>query len=136
MQSHRTVVLSQIDAYHNEAFLFPEERDAEEAERSQRLMRFPHAVMLLVSYPELDFANRWCWQTFGPGDGPCLQRYSEYPACDRADDHGHDGVWTYHWFIKTDYDYGYCEWYFARAEDAEQFLANLDNIHWGEKYPK
>jgi hypothetical protein len=41
-------------------------RADEQQVRSLRLLRFPHSVMLKVSFAELDFANRWCWQTFGP----------------------------------------------------------------------
>ena len=78
--SHRTVVLSSFEEYlasDDDSF---EERAAQELDRNERLLRFPYSVMLQVSYPELDFANRWCWQNFGPSDGECDQRYSEYRA--------------------------------------------------------
>jgi hypothetical protein len=83
-----------------------------------------------------DFANRWCWQNFGPCDGECTQRYSEYRVCDRSEPHSHVGKWTSHWFVKTDYDFGYNEWYFAENVDRDRFLANVDKINWGEHFPK
>ena len=88
-----------------------------------------------VSFPEVDFANRWCWQNFGPSDGECFQRYSQYRVCDVAEPHAHAGRWTSHWFVKTDYDFGFNEWYFIDANDLQMFLANVEHINWGERYP-
>jgi hypothetical protein len=134
--SHRTVVISTFDDYLAEEVESLEERAAEKAERAGLLIRFPHAVMLKVSYPELDFADRWCWQRFGPRDGECMQRYSEYPACERTEVHSHSGKWTSHWWVKTDYDFGFNEWYFADSSDRESFAANVKNISFGENYHK
>jgi len=134
--SHRTVVLSSYQEYLAKGDDSLEERAAQTLDRDKRLLRFPHSVMLEVSYPELDFANRWCWQNFGPGDGECLQRHSEYRVCDLSEPHSHVGKWTSHWFVKTDYDFGFNEWYFAEIADYKQFLANVENINWGEHYPK
>jgi len=106
----------------------------EERDRKARLSRFPHAIMLQVSYAELDFANRWCWQHFGPCDGDCLQRQSEYPMCDLVAPHSHIGSWTCYCFAKVDYNFGFNEWYFAEESDRESFLANVEQISWGEKY--
>jgi len=67
--SYRTVEVSTFDEYlASEGDSF-EVRAAEEVDRRDRLSRFPYSVVLKVSYPELDFANRWCWQNFGPSDG-------------------------------------------------------------------
>jgi hypothetical protein len=134
--SLRTVVLSSFEEYLAGECASTEARTEEERDRSERLARFPHAVMLQVSYPELDFANRWCWQNLGPGDGVCTQHQSEYRVCDRTDPHSHSGKWMSHWLAKTDYDFGFNEWYFAEPEDQQRFLANVDQINWGEKYPK
>ena len=41
-----------------------------------------------------------------------------------------------YWFVKTDYNFGFNEWYFTEQGDQECFLANVDQINWGEKYPK
>jgi hypothetical protein len=134
--SLRTVVISSFDEY------LVSIKDAVEAcaaavvDRNARLLRFPYAVMLKVSYPELDFANRWCWQNFGPCDGKCTQRYSEYRVCDLTDPHSHVGKWSPHFFGKTDYDYGFNEWYFAEVADRDLFFANIDQINWGENYLK
>jgi len=38
--------------------------------------------------------------------------------------------------VKTDYDFGFNEWYFAESEDCDFFVANVDKINWGEHYPK
>ena len=132
MQSmmHQTVVLSDIDDY------LRCENDAEELElRNQRLSRFPHPVMLQVSYAELDFINRWCWLRFGPRCGDCTQRDSEYRVCEAGHPHSHDGVWTDHWFAKTEYNYGFNEWYFANRLDYDAFLENVPSFNWGEHYP-
>jgi hypothetical protein len=134
--SHRTVVASSFEEYLASDDDSVEERAAQETDRNQRLLRFPYSVMLKLSFPERDFANRWCWQNFGPSDGECTQRYSEYRVCDRAEPHSHDGKWTCHWFVKTDYDFGFNEWYFAESVDCDLFVANLDTINWGEHFPK
>ena len=102
----------------------------------ERLTRFPYSVMLQVAYPELDFANRWCWQHFGPPHGECLQFQSEYCACDVEPKHCHMGVWTEFWFAKTDYNFGFNEWYFMEKSHFERFLASVPSINWGEHYPK
>src|SRR6266498_3199555 len=120
---YRTAVLSRFEEYLASEVTSPQVRAEEESERQERLARFPHAVLLKVSYPELDFANRWCWQRFGPADGKCTQRDSEYRACDLSDAHSHAGRWMWHWLAKTDYDFGFCEWYFAEQADREAFLA-------------
>jgi hypothetical protein len=134
--SHRTVVTSSFDEYLASDDDSIEGRTAEEVDRKERLTRFPFSVMLKVSFPELDFANRWCWQHFGPCDGECTQRYSEYRACDRAEPHSHTGKWTSHWFVKTDYDFGFNEWYFSERADRDLFVASVDKINWGENFPK
>ena len=134
--SHRTVVLSSFEEYLLVDDVSADERPFHERDRNQRLSRFPYSVMLQVSYPEIDFANRWCWQQFGPRDGECEQRYSEYRMCDNTEPHSHAGKWTTYWHAKTDYNFGFNEWYFAEAADCERFLENVDNINWGEHYPK
>ena len=48
--------------------------------------------------------------------------------------HSHSGAWTDHWFLKTDYDFGFNEWYFARQADYDLFLQNVANFNWGERY--
>jgi hypothetical protein len=72
--SYRTVVLSTFEEYRNCSEDSPQECAEEERDRQERLVRFAYAVMLQVSFPELDFANRWCWQRFGPSDGECTLR--------------------------------------------------------------
>ena len=130
--SHRTAILSSFEAYL--ACGDPVENRAEEHERTVRLSRFPHALMLQVSYAELDFANRWCWQHFGPCDGECFQHQSAYRICPLADPHSHTGRWMWHWLAKTDYNFGFNEWYFSEQADRDLFLASVEEISWGEKY--
>jgi hypothetical protein len=134
--SYRTVVASSFDEYLASDEDSIEECASQVVDRNARLTRFPYSVMLKVSFPELDFANRWCWQNFGPCDGECMQRDSEYLACDRADSHSHVGKWTSYFFDKTDYNFGFNEWYFAEIADRDQFFASVDKINWGENYPK
>jgi len=90
--------------------------------------------MLKVAFPELDFANRWCWQNFGPCDGECMQRDSAYPVCDRVEAHSHAGTWTSYFLAKTEYDYGFNEWYFRDSTDRDRFSSNVEGINWGEHY--
>jgi hypothetical protein len=131
---HRTALPSSFEAYLASEDYAPEIRIEEERERACRLSRFPYGVTLQVSFPELDFANRWCWQHFGPSDGDCLQRQSDYPACDVAEPHSHTGSWMWYWLAKTDYNFGFCEWYFSEQLDRDSFLASVGEINWGEKY--
>ena len=132
----RTVEPSSIEEYLASEDDSLEDRAIQEADRNERLSRFPYSVMLKLSFPELDFANRWCWRSFGPSDGECTQRYSEYRVCDRTEPHSHAGKWMSHFFVKTDYDFGFNEWYFAESADRDLFVANVDKINWGEQFPK
>jgi hypothetical protein len=134
--SHPTVEKSSFEEYLASEVDSLEDRATEEAERDERRSRFPHSVMLKVAYPELDFANRWCWRNFGPCDGECTQQDSLYRICVRDEPHSHLGKWTSHWFVKTDYDFGFNEWYFAERADFDLFLASVDSISWGEDFPK
>jgi hypothetical protein len=86
-QIPRTLEISSFDAYLSECSNPVEYALSDQESRMERIQRFPFAVMLKVSYPELDFANRWCWGRFGPCDGMCAQSASEYRAC--FDDSSH-----------------------------------------------
>ncbi len=134
--TYRTAILSTIDDYLGAEDDSDEERAKQSLLRNNRLLRFPHAVMLQLAYPELDFVNRWCWENFGPRDGDCTQYQSEYRVCDIDGQHAHSGVWVDHWFTKTDYDFGFNEWYFAAKCDYDRFLMHIPNINWGENYAK
>lgn len=133
--TRRTVEASSFEEYLANEGTSVDGRNAEDLDRKARLLRFPHSVMLKVSFAELDFANRWCWQRFGPSDGECLQRFAEYRMCDRIERHLHVGTWTSCWFEKTSYNFGFNEWYFAERADHDLFVANVDEINWGENYP-
>jgi len=62
--SQRTLMPSSFESY------LGYEGDLEEVRgREERMQQFPHAVMVELSYPELDYAMRWCWKRFGPMDG-------------------------------------------------------------------
>ena len=111
------------------------ERAEENGSRNERLSRFPYASMLEVALPELDFINRWCWLQFGPRDGECTQQQSEYQVCERVSTHAHDGRWTDYWFTKTEYNYGFNEWYFMNLRDFDNFTNHVHEFNWGEHYP-
>ncbi|ANH71034.1 hypothetical protein [Mitsuaria sp. 7] len=111
-------------------------RDAETEERQRRLAEFPYSVVLQVRYPEMDFANRWCWEQFGSASGPCYQSYSSYPVCRETGDHGHEGNWRTEWLAKIAYNFGFNEWLFAHQTDRDRFLAFVPDITCGELFPK
>jgi hypothetical protein len=111
-------------------------RALEIQEHEARLAIFPHSVVLQVAYPEMDYANRWCWKQFGPAYGECLQASSEYTACELREPHKHDGKWLTYWLAKTDYDFGFNEWCFAYSADRDRFLDFIPQISWGERFPK
>jgi len=69
-------------------------------------------------------------------DGSCTQIYSEYRACADDAEHRHSGKWASHFFVKTDYDFGYNEFYFLELADRDIFVAHLSDIGWGEHYPE
>ena len=111
-----------------------EARATEIEERETRLAAFPYEVVLQLAYPQMDFATRWCWQQFGPANGECLQYSSEYPACHLGSGHAHEGRWLTKWLAKTDYDFGFNEWCFAKQADRDKFLEFVPSITWGETY--
>ena len=137
----RKVELSDYDAFLE--YEYPEgapgsaeARFADIAARQARMAVFPFSVMLKVSYAEMDFANRWCWQQFGPANAECHQAHSEYSACDQPGPHCHFGRWAVHWYGKTDYNFGFHEWYFSSEADRNRFLKFVPQLNWGEHYPK
>jgi hypothetical protein len=122
-----TALLADYNAYFEAEFPVAkdgmvEARVEEEQERRICLAQFPHAILLQLSVSELDFANRWCWEQFGPAQGECCGMHSQYPACHLQGAHSHDGKWMTRWLVKTSYDYGFNEWYFARFPDKVRFL--------------
>ncbi len=132
----KTAILSHFDCYFACDDDTLEERSEQQSLREVRLLHFPYAAMLQVAFPEIDFVNRWCWMTFGSRNGDCNEKYSEYRVCNLDEPHSHSGVWTDYWFVKTDYDFGFNEWYFASEADYNLFLQNVENFNWGEHYPK
>jgi hypothetical protein len=136
--TYRTVIQSNYDEYLKDKYVHtPDALSALKQERELLLAKFPYSVLLLVSFPEMDYADRWCWQQFGPKHGVCDQaKSSDYPACELHEAHTHDGTWATDWLGKTDYNFGYNEWYFANKLSQELFLEFMPNINWGEKYPK
>jgi hypothetical protein len=117
MTTQRTLLLSSWEEYLQGEIDTPEAAAEEVRGRQVRLQRFPHTVMVKLSFPELDYAERWCWRSFGPMDGECRQKYSQYRVCLEEASHAHVGTWLSHWHVKTDYDFGYCEFYFAESND-------------------
>jgi hypothetical protein len=105
-------------------------------ERRRRLSAFPHSVVLKVSYPEMDYANRWCWQQFGCARGECHQAQSDYSACQLQNPHSHYGKWQTEWLAKTDYNFGFNEWSFNQSVNLDLFMEFVPQINWGDRYPK
>ena len=105
-----------------------------EAERDTWRQRLPYSLVVKLFYPQLDFAERWCWLTFGECFGECLQRQSEYPSCFEPLPHCHNGRWRARWLEKAGYDFGYCEWLFAEEEAFRRFAAFVPEIGFGEHY--
>lgn len=137
--TNRTVISATYEAYLADQYARPVEADAVAVDRQGRQIRlaqFPHSIVLQVAFPELDFANRWCWQQFGPADGQCYDASSEYRTCSAQVAHSHQGQWTSQWLAKTSYDFGYNEWYFALKEDHQRFIEFIPQIHWGEGWPR
>jgi len=137
--THCTVKLASYESYLADEYAKDVQasyRDLEERERQAMLQKFPHSAVLQLAYAELDYSNRWCWEHFGPSDGECMQSDSEYRTCERVGPHSHEGRWHSRWLAKTDYDFGYNEWYFASAADRADFLEFVPGINWGEHYPK
>lgn len=117
----RTVELATYESYLNDEYAFScdvaDARALDIQERQSRLAKFPHSCLLLLAYPEMDFANRWSWQQFGPPDGECNDSSSKYRTCGAITPHAHEGRWRSQWLAKTDYDFGYNEWSFASKVD-------------------
>lgn len=133
--THQTAKLSTFDAYLKTGGDTVAEQHDQHRERQQILDRFPYPLMLELSFPELDFANRWCWQHFGPSHGEYFQKHSLYRMCAADFPHCHIGSWSYRWFVKTDYDFGFNEWYFSNASERDLFLKFVPDINWGENFP-
>ena len=70
--SHQTVLRSSFEEYLANTDETKEELAEQLAVRDATLRAFPFSVILQVAYPEIDYANRWTWQQFGPRDGECF----------------------------------------------------------------
>jgi len=139
--TYQTVVISSLEQYLANTDETEEDLREQIAIRDAIQIAFPFSVMLEVVTSEVDYANRWAWQQFGPRHGEFFDvrrglRPSEYPMCDNPEPHFHQGSWCCHWYVKTDYDFGFCEWLFANSTDRDRFLAFAPSINWGENYPK
>lgn len=58
-----------------------------------------------------------------------------YPACFEPLPHCHTARrWHSHWYVKTGYDYGYNEFFFADQADYAQFWAFVPQIGAPDEY--
>jgi hypothetical protein len=135
-----------------------------EEKRQELREKFPFTCIVQGSYPEVDNANSWCWDHFGPRDGKCeYEHTSEYPGCplvratmyiqegsykDKEGNehhwkekaykevpaHEHEGVWAEYWLGKTGYDYGNAEFYFKNEADRDAFVSAVPAIGFGDRY--
>jgi hypothetical protein len=156
------MIISDLEAFFSQKAEGRTIRQAEE--RDELHKQFPHVVVTEGADPEIDFAYRWCWRTFGsPRVKECGNHGSEYPACplvlateyirkgtyqgkdgvmkesqekcyQAPERHGHDGRWATFWLGKTGYDYGFIEFCFSQPEDKEAFLAAAPSMGFGENY--
>jgi hypothetical protein len=133
--THRTLKLSSIDEYLRDGGESDEDLQVQMRRRHDLMLRFPHPIMLMAAVPEFDFANRWCWNEFGPAHGQCIDSHSRYRVCDQTRAHSHNGEWASSWFTKIDYDFGFCEWYFLNRQSAEKFEDAIPSFNWGEDFP-
>ena len=134
--TYRTVIVSSFDAYLTSECPGEADLSADLQWRREMLSRFAYPVMLELSFAELDYANRWCWQRFGSPRGECFNTQSEYPTCEIQTPHCHSGSWAHEWFVKTEYNSGFNEWYFSSISQLEQFLDFVPLINWGEHFPR
>jgi hypothetical protein len=83
--SHQTALLSSFEEYLANTDETKEELTEQLAVRDATLRAFPFGVILQVAYPEIDYANRWAWQQFGPRDGKCFDvRFGSKPSDSRC----------------------------------------------------
>lgn len=134
--TYQTVVLSSFEAYLSSEYRGAAYRSSDFECRNETLSHFPYPVMLELSFGELDYANRWCWRRFGSPRGECFNTQSDYPMCSIQTPHCHSGTWVHEWFEKTEYNFGFNEWYFSSTSQMQQFLDFVPLINWGEHLPK
>lgn len=128
-------VLDDVGLVDAEEVVKVRQRHAQMSEcRAKIQQNYPHSIILALFYPQMDFADRWCWQQFGSPQGVCSDRYSEYPSCTETGEHQHTGKWQTHWWGKVGYDFGYNEYFFAQQADYEAFCAFIPQICFGELY--
>lgn len=64
-------------------------------ERSKLIIKYPFSVLFTADYQEIENAEKWCTNNVSD--------------------------WTKLWYGKTDYDYGYIEFFFKIEEDKVKF---------------
>lgn len=135
-----------------------EDQQERDQERRDLLAVFPYSVVAEGFYSEHDYATRWCWQHISPKNGLCDSYQSDYLALSSVleteflehtfyrgnewfhkrywepAEHAHQGEWAYLWFGKTDYDYGFGEYYFAQDTDRAKFVEAFPAFTWDEAW--
>jgi len=90
--------------------------------RESRRCDFPHTLMALLGYDLMDMAKQWCQDQWGPG-GDTYEDRPYQPQENQA------FLWLTCWMMKTEYDYGFCEWYFREPSHLEQFVAHIQSCN-------
>jgi hypothetical protein len=107
----------------------------EKIEEAKKL--FPYTSTIKWGYSDMDVGHCWCWQTFGPKHGKCeedcggerLFLNCPFSGLVKAY-HSHVGVWTSVWFGKTDYDFGYEQFFFKHKVDRDMFEFGIRAIDY------
>ena len=93
-----------VDAYEGD-----EDWETEyQIEREELIVRYPYSVVVEGAFLEYNSLKHWTDEQFGPENSP---------------------VWTSLWYGKTDYDYGYREYFFSRQADLQLLIQHIPLVH-------
>jgi len=91
--------------------------------RRQFLASLPNSVIVEGEYSELDMAVNWCLTNIGQPDITSTWKCVAQGAGESQEIAGlQNGQWANQWFYKTDYDYGFMEFYFRSPADPARFV--------------
>jgi hypothetical protein len=83
----------------------------EDNNREDALQRFSHSVIFQGDILEHDEAKKWCTAEFGPENSDSKS-----------------GNWTWLFYSKTGYDYGFFEYFFSEENEKKKFEDIVESL--------
>lgn len=92
-------------------------------ERNKINKKFSFSIVVEGLCDELSVAVQWCLDNISRRNISVGEDY----IFRKLKENSPDGLWTELWYGKTDYDYGFSEFFFKNQEDLSKFERQINN---------